>query len=349
MRILLIAPFGEGLLGESYARAFGQLGHEVVRFDSDRAYFEAAWYARNRWARRLLRPLLWSRLNRRTVEAVRSSRPDLVWIAKGPYLHAETVRRLRVESGLPVVNYYPDNPYCGVPLDPRKTSAQRRDLIRVLREYTRVYTWDRQLVRRLATDGVNAAHVPFAADTAVYRPIAADRCAECCEAPHAVVFVGQHDAKRQRAVDAVRSHSVGLWGARWRRAERRFVARPAGARHVIHARPAFGSACAALYRTAEVSLNVVNDLNMPGHNMRTFEIPASGGVMVATYTAEQAEFFPEGEAAWYYRDPAELDEVVSRLRSDRRLRERTRETALRIAREHDYGKRAEAILADVAA
>jgi hypothetical protein len=331
-------------LAESYARAFGQLGHEVIRFDSDQAYFEAAWYARNRWTRRLLRPVLWNRLNRRTVEVVRSRRPDLVWIGKGPYLHTETVHCLRSEEGLPVVNYYPDNPYCGVPLDPRKTSAQRRDLIPVLREYTRVYTWDKQLVKRLESDGVHAAYVPFAADATVYRPMRAERCTECRSAPHAVVFVGQHDAKRQRDLGMIRAHQVGLWGARWRRAARRF-----NGRHVIHAAPAFGSACALLYGAAEVSLNVVNDLNMPGHNMRTFEIPASGGVMVSTYTAEQAEFFPEGEAAWYYRHPADLDDIIGRLRRDKVLRERTRDAALRIAREHDYRQRAEAILADIAA
>ena len=48
---------------------------------------------------------------------------------KGSYLDAQTVRIIKRELGVPFFNYYPDHPYCGVPLNPRKTSAQRRDLI----------------------------------------------------------------------------------------------------------------------------------------------------------------------------------------------------------------------------
>ena len=87
--------------------------------------------------------------------------------------------------------------------------------------------------------------------------------------------------------------------------------------------------------------------NVPGHNMRTFEIPASGAVMLATYTAEQARFFPEGEAAWYYRSPGELDDLLDRLLADAELRERTAQAALKVTRDHDYVQRARAMLEDL--
>ena len=344
MRLLLIGPFGEGTLPQSYAEAFEALGHDVARFDCEREYLSAAWYAHNRWARRLLRPALWRRVNARTLEAVRGARPEAVLVFKGTYMHSDTVRTLQEDEAVRVCNYYPDNPYCGMPLDPRKPSVQRRDLVSVLRCYGRVYTWDRRLVERLRRDGVSAAYVPFGVDARVYRPVKARACDECGNGAHEVVFVGQHDAKRQRTVDSVRRHCVALFGNRWRRAAARF-----GGRHAIHLRPAYGTRCAALYGAAQVSLNILNDLNMPGHNMRTFEIPASGGVMVATHTEEQAAFFPEGEAAWYYRQPEELDDLIEKLRRDRAVRERTREAALRIAREHDYVRRAGDILRDLGA
>ena len=79
--------------------------------------------------------------------------------------------------------------------------------------------------------------------------------------------------------------------------------------------------------------------------MRTFEIPASGGVMLASYTPELAEFFPEGEAAWYYREPHELDDLIDMLLRDRQTLERTRRLALQIAKNHTYDHRAESLLA----
>jgi spore maturation protein CgeB len=134
-----------------------------------------------------------------------------------------------------------------------------------------------------------------------------------------------------------------MWGARWPRALRRF-----DGRHAIHRQDAFGGAAALLYAAADASLNVVDDLNMPGHNMRTFEIPGSGGVMVATHTVEQAAIFPDSEAALYYRAPSEIDGLVERLHAEPDFASRLRRTGLAIAREHTYARRAATMIADLA-
>jgi spore maturation protein CgeB len=106
-----------------------------------------------------------------------------------------------------------------------------------------------------------------------------------------------------------------------------------------------GSTCAALYSAAQVSLNIVDDLNMPGHNMRTFEIPGSGGVMLASYTKEQAEFFPEDDAAVYYRDSSELDAKIDRIISNAEFRARIRHQALEASSRHSYTERVAELLA----
>ncbi len=338
MRILVIGPFGPGLLPESYARALERNGHEVFRFDSDRAYFGSTWYAGNRMARGLFKHALWNRLNMLTVEIVRCVRPSLVLACKAVFLAPETVRRIRLEEATLIVNYYPDDPYIGVPLDPRKTSAQRRNLIDALKEYTRVFTYEKGLVRRLEADGVAAAYLPFGVDPDSFRPAEPKSCPECGKMHH-VAFVGQHNVRRERQLDAVERHEVALWGARWKRARKRFRGR-----HLIHEQKVYGPTCASVYSSANVCLNILNEWNIPGHNMRTFEVPASGGVMLSTHTAEQAEFFPEGEAAWYYRDPSELDGILDRLVHEPETLERTRRTALKIVRDHSYQSRAKELL-----
>ncbi len=340
-RLLLIGPFGAGQLAESYARGFERRGIEVVRFDSDRAYFEASAFANNPYYRRVFRPWLWRKVQRATLAAARSVTPDVVMAVKCAYLDAETVRTVRRELSVPFVNYYPDNPYCGVPLDPRKTSAQRRDLVDVLKEYTRVWTWEPQLTMRLQGDGVSAAYLPFGVDDEVFRADHTGESPSCreCATDHRVVFVGQHSDKREAHLSAITAHSVGLWGSRWSRASARVERR-----HVVHRTPCVGATSAALYRAADVSLNVVDDLNIPGHNMRTFEITGSGGVMLSSYTAEQDAIFPEGEAAAYYRGPEELDAQLNRLLGDRAYTARLRHNASAIASEHSYERRAATLL-----
>jgi hypothetical protein len=340
-RILVIGPFGPGFLAESYARALERNGNEVFRFDSDRAYSQATSYAGNRWFRRLLRKTLWDRLNATTLEVVRAVRPSFVLAFKAAFLNPETIRRIRIDEGFPIANYYPDNPYCGVPLDPRKTSAQRRDIIECLKEYNRVFTWEKGLVARLTADRVSAAYLPFGVDPEMFQPLEAIPC-HSCGASHDVAFIGLHTAVRQQHLDAVRNHSVAIWGPGWGRAQKRFRNR-----HVIHEHRTFGLDAAKVYSSTKISLNLLNRENIPGHNMRTFEIPASGGVMLATYTEAQAEFFPEGEASWYYRDPGELDDLIERLLRNGQALEQTRQRALEIAKNHTYYQRAESLFADL--
>ena len=99
-----------------------------------------------------------------------------------------------------------------------------------------------------------------------------------------------------------------------------------------------------IYARARVSLNVLNRENLGGPNMRSFEIPASGGVMLARYSPEQHEFFPEGEAAAYYRTPEEIDGKIDELLRDPELRRRLRRNAARLAAAQTYDVRAATVL-----
>jgi len=339
-RILIIGLFYKGSLGVSYASAFERLGYQVSRFDYDEAYFQSSRIAGNRLLRRTFRRVLWNRMNRSTLEMARRLRPGLIFALKAPYLDPETIRDLR-SLGTPVVNYYPDNPYCGVPWDPRKTSAQRHDLIEALREYTRLWIWQPDLAAKLERDGVSASYIPFASDPEMYHPHEGSGAEECpeCHGDHKIVLIGLHTAKRQAHVAAIRNRSVDLWGPGWTRVGAEFASR-----HRIHSARVFGTASSELYSRASVSLNVVDDLNMPGHNMRTFEIPASAGVMLAPYSAAQDEFFPENEAAAYYRSPDELDAKIDWLLGDPALCKRIRGNAVRFAASQTYDHRAAEVL-----
>jgi hypothetical protein len=339
-RILIVGPFAEGSLPSTFGDAFENLGWDVFRFDCDRAYFD---YAQHVVVRRLFKSVLWNRVNRTTVEIVRTLRPSVVLVLKGAYLDPETIRHVRAQLGIPIVNYYPDNPFCGVPLDPRKTSAQRRDLLDALAQYTHVWIWEASLADRLRQLGVIATYLPFGVDPQLVEGACAPpaRCEEC-DGTHAVVFVGQHSVKRHAHIKRIRRAQVSIWGNRWARAERSI-----GRRHYIHRQRCSGRRPSALYAAAGVSLNVVDDLNMPGHNMRTFEITGSGGLLLSSYTVEQDRFFPDGVAALYYRSPEELDWQIERVLGDRAFGCQLRSTARAMAAEHSYTARAASMLADL--
>src|SRR4029079_5700281 len=68
----------------------------------------------------------------------------------------------------------------------------------------------------------------------------------------------------------------------------------------------------AMTAAAKVNLCLVRRANRDGHVMRSFEIAAAGGCMLAEDTAEHREIFGEdGEAVLYFRNAREAGERAS--------------------------------------
>ena len=341
-KVLVIGPLSEGALAETYARAFERLGMEVVRFDSEVALRRASRFSGNRILRRAMRARLWNVVNREATEIALRVQPALIFAVKCSFFHPETICQIRRSTGAPFVNHYPDHPYIGVRWSPREASALRRDLIAVFREYSIVWMWERALMQRLQRDGVEAKYLPFAVDPELFRqqsqPNNEGLYCDVCKVTHDVAFVATYSRARCAEVAAIRRHKVAIWGNNW----------PAqwstsSGQHRVH-QPVWGSAVSSIMAKAAVSLNVLNAENLGGPNMRTFEIPGSGGVMLARYSPEQDEFFPEGEAAMYYRPPEEIDDKIDELLRDRDLRERIRRNAIQLAAAQTYDVRAATVL-----
>jgi spore maturation protein CgeB len=213
-------------------------------------------------------------------------------------------------------------------------------LIEVLRQYSIVFMWERSLVERLQGDGVAAKYLPFAVDPELFHPqnVAEGLYCDACHSVHDVAFVATYTRARCSEIATVRKPPVAIWGNNWPRQWRTL----SGA-HRAH--PAvWGEVVSGIYARAAVSLNVLNAENLGGPNMRTFEIPGSGGVMLARYSKAQDEFFPENEAAVYYRSPEELEGKIAELLLDRGLRDRIRTNAARLASQQTYDLRAAEVL-----
>jgi len=78
--------------------------------------------------------------------------------------------------------------------------------------------------------------------------------------------------------------------------------------------------------------------------MRTYEIAACGGVMIANYSVAQDRLFRDGVEAFYARTPAEFAELAVRLLQQPELLQRAGEAALLRSGENHYSNRASAIL-----
>ena len=66
-------------------------------------------------------------------------------------------------------------------------------------------------------------------------------------------------------------------------------------------------------RGYRVQVNIFRKHNTGSHNMRSFEIPAAGGIQLAPFSAEHASFFEEGKEIFLYRNPEEMLQLAGEL------------------------------------
>jgi spore maturation protein CgeB len=324
VRVLVLSPRGEGQLGVSLAAGLRAAGHDATLAPGRglTAGNRALVVARRRGAEA---PLT-AALTRRVIRQAERARADAVLVVKGRFLRAADVERLRDRLGVPVVNYFPDDPF--------HPDHHAPELIDALRAYDLVLIWADAPARRLEEAGARVAVVPFGYDPALFSPRPAGR-----EPEHDVAFVGQWHPERQESLLRLAGLDVTVTGLGWAKALRGTPLESA----VLPGRH-FGREAAEVYWSARVGLNIVHPQNQAGNNMRTWELPATGTATVATRTPDHERIYgPEG--AVLVDGPDDVRAAVEGLLADPARRERVAAAGRAAVAEATYERRAREIVA----
>ncbi len=229
-------------------------------------------------------------------------RPRAVLFLKCDDIHRTLYRALKASPGHPIVAaFHPDDPF-RIRRPWRRGPSHPRALAQ-MRLADHYYLWAKHLVERARDAGANAEYLAFGADPHIHRPVQLD--ANERELYGADVgFVGNHDAKRERWLAAFEGSGlkVAIWGERYwaDRCQSAYV------RSCWRGQAAHGVLLSKLMAAMKVSLNVLREQNEGGHNMRTFETPASAGVMLAEWSEDQAGHFTPDREAVYARSPEDM-------------------------------------------
>ncbi len=284
--ILIVGLTGGTHIGASFARAATRLGLQWNLFDAAEAFQgprvpqSIAW----RLARRPLR--LTSFADRIVEYCLRGPPKARVLVATGAApLTAAALAQLK-SAGTFCINYSTDDPW-------NKSHRAAWHLI-ALKHYDAVFTVRRANIADFRDLGCSdVRYLPFAFDDELFGPLA-----EPVKAPsHDVLFVGGAD--RDRAAFMARFMRRGLRptlvGGYWHRYSQTRGC-DLGLKDAADLR--------ALTAAAVVNLCLVRRANRDGNVMRSFEIPAVGGFMLAEDTLEHREIFgAEGNTVLYFTTP----------------------------------------------
>lgn len=338
LSVLIYGDFRPDRLASSYRRAFEQLGHEVLPFNTQNdAEHLAPWLRHRIGHRATIRSLRLRRLgarkwNRFFEDTVKRQSPDIVFILNGDFLMPETLRAVR-EHGTRIFIFHADNPFPG-------NSAHRPEALPCALECDTYFIWSRHWCQKLRDLGVaRAEYLGFAWDEELFPYVAPSPNPQ-----HDVIFIGGWDQEREEALTPLASHcNLKIWGPPYWKSR----TRPnSPLRRSWQGKALQGSEVSGVIADSKIVLNELRRQNLPdGVIMRTFEAPGSGGFLLSTRTECATEVFPEQVAGAYFDGTREcISQITYFLQHDDLRREIARKSHDVVRHGHRYVHRAQFII-----
>jgi len=290
MRILMTVSANPHVLAPMYLRGLTGAPCQVRGFDLPSG---AGRGLRRKVLRRIMPRAAFPEANAVLEAEVAGFRPDAVWIFKGMEIYPGTLRGLRAR-GITLVNYNPDHP-----VDYYAAGTGNANVRDAVPLYDLYLTYSGRIAAEMGEKypGLKVGVIPFGHD------VSAEKFAQI-EGEEEVVracLLAAPDADRRRVVMAVAEAGIPLdiYGLGWDR----FVSpRPNLRIHPF----ASGDEMQRVLRRYRVQLNIFRPHNAGSHNMRSFEVPAVGGIMLAEDSPEHRRFFEAGREAFYFTGTADM-------------------------------------------
>jgi len=322
MRFLLIGNGEFFHVGAFFKRSLAGLGYECTLIN-EQDYFRFG-SLRERILFRLLgkRSANYIRFNRDVLSAC-ASKPEVILVIKGGWLLLKTVQEIKALYKPVLINYATDDPF--------NRNVSTSDIVHSIPFYDFYITTKQRTISDISTaGGKNVVFIPFGYEPLLHFPEKPSSADEISRFSSEVCFIGAADKDRISLFSKMLSEKpvqLHLYGGYWERYPRF---------RQFYRGMALGREYRLATSAAKISLGLVRHANRDGHSMRTFEIPACGGFLLAERTEEHLDLFEEDkEAVFFSSDEELLDKITFYLANDR-SREAIRLAGLKRARTSAY-------------
>jgi len=238
------------------------------------------------------RPIESWKFNRNLTEEIHKFRPQII-IVTGIFPLQNIVFEAAHETGAKIVNYLTDSPWS------RQNSNRR--FTDNLQKYDYIFSTKKDLIPRLLEVKSRQVHfLPFAFDPFIHHCLNKnDIKTDNREIPD-VCLIGSADRERRHFVSRFMSNfegGLGLYGGFWNK-DLKLKQYYGG---II-----LGDAFCRTVHDTKINIGIVRRANSDGHSMRTYEIPACGGVGIYEDTTEHREIFSGYPEYGFFSSPEDL-------------------------------------------
>jgi spore maturation protein CgeB len=319
VRLMIVGSDEVDAIENYYVKYLRREGVDLLSFPAH-TLFDQYYYAglRNKLAFKLGLSRVYQRLNRQFRTLVEEYRPRVIWVFKGMEIFPESLKWARTK-GITLVNYNPDNPFVFT-----GRGSGNSNIVRSIGLFDLHFTYNLDIRKKLEEQfHARTALLPFGFDV---EPATFEECALQKEV-RKVCFLGNPDKQRVLFINALAEEGIEMdvYGGHWAN----WLDHP----NIRIFAPVYGREMWEILRRYRVQLNLMRVHNEDSHNMRTFEVPAIGGIMLAPDTTEHRIFFKDGDEVFLYKGVKDCAARARRLlemspKAAVEIRERARRRSL---------------------
>jgi len=246
------------------------------------------------------------------MKQVADFKPTVILIFKGMEISKWSLKKIKA-MGIKLVNYNFDHPFIHF-----SRGTGNRFVKEAIPYYDLHISYSSFIAAALKEKyKVNTAWIPFGFHITddQYNQVLAENRPEI----NRVCFVGNPDQLRITILKKLLAEKipVDLYGFGW---EKQMPAHDLMTIHAPRKQGAFWSDPSEFWkvlRQYRVQLNFFRPHNEGSHNLRTFEVPAAGGILLTPASEEQEKFFAAGEEIFFYTNFETLHEQCRWLMSQK--------------------------------
>lgn len=286
MKILIVGSDKIFAIENFYVKYLRALGNEVLHFPANSKFID---YYNSKFVNKLLFKAglspIYRHINLELRSVLARERPDIAWVFKGMEIFPDTLNFVR-SLKIPVVNFNGDNPFIFT-----GKGSGNQNVTKSLEKYDLHFTYNTSVALEFNRRALKTSILPFGFDLDM------DVYARCLMEKEIfrVCFLGNPDSERSHFIKGLAEANipVTVYGTSWEK----FLDHP----DILINPPVLGEEQWRVLRRYRVQLNLMRMHNPDSHNMRSFEVPGIGGIMLAPDTPEHRTFFEDGKEVFLFK------------------------------------------------
>jgi spore maturation protein CgeB len=301
MRVLIVGSNMHWAIERYFVKYLSQYGATVFQYVAPDIVFK--YHSKNLFNKLLFKSKIktgYREVNLGLLQKANEIKPDIIWVFKGMEIFPQTLLELKRRQ-FKLANFNPDHPFIII-----SSGSGNKNVTESVGLFDLHFCYHLQLQKEIE----ERFHIPT-----VFLPFAYEESDLVYTDPASIVeikkvcFQGNPDAYRVGMLSllADAGFAIDIYGQGWQKT--RLVKASGVEIHEIATRPEFWKK----NQEYRVQLNLFRQYNVGSHNMRTFEIPAVGGIQLTEYSDEQARFFKEDYEIFFFRIKEELIKKTSEL------------------------------------